>query len=84
MGSPHRIIYFCDTVWNGVTDDKLREDLRKLKNSKIPTGENGWKLDFQLSPAAILLHEMTHQVLSTGSFPLGLTEAYMLMGPSRR
>lgn len=79
-----RIIFFCDTVWKKVGTGRLREDLRKLKNSKIPTGKAGWELDFQLSPGGILLHEMTHQILKTGNLPLGSTEACMLMGPSSR
>lgn len=58
------IIYFCPRVWEDI-GTRLKDDVRKYKNSEIATDGTQY-LDHYMTPGATLLHEMTHQVFNSG------------------
>lgn len=62
--SPQKIIFFCQRIWDNV-DGLLKKDLRDLKKAKIATDGSEY-IDSYMSPGAILLHEMTHQIFQSG------------------
>lgn len=63
-----KIIYFCPRVFDHIDKEVFKRSLTPYKeDGSIPTSGEA-ALDSYLTPAVVLLHEMTHQIFSTRMF----------------
>lgn len=72
-----QIIYFCTRLWDGV-GTRLKNDVTKYEKATIAT-DGTQLLDNYMTPGAILLHEMTHQIFSAGMFLFSYTSNRILV-----